>query len=206
MPTGYTADIAKDITFEQYAWHCARAMGALIMMRDDPSDAPIPEKFEPSDYNAKRLAKTQERLNWLNGLSLAEANGEAIKAHAAALDSHRRYESDKDSLRKKYWAMLEKVKAWTPPTADHVGFKEFMVEQIRSSIKFDCHNSYEREPQPETGIEWRAKEVEKALKDVKYHSEEHAKEVTRNTQRNQWIASLRTSLGSASQRRDDHGN
>lgn len=206
MPTGYTADIAKGITFEQFAWNCARAMGALIMMRDEPSNVPIPERFEPSDYNAKALAEAHERLDWLNGLSLPEANGEACKAHAAALDSHRRYESDKNDLRKKYWAMLEKVEAWTPPTTEHVGFKDFMAQQIRDSIKFDCHNSYEQEPKPLTGMEWRAAETEKALKDVKYHSEEHAKEVTRNTQRNQWIASLRTSLGSPAQRSGDaHG-
>lgn len=206
MPTGYTVDIAKDITFEQYVWHCARAMGALIMMRDEPFDAPIPERFEPSDYNAKRLAEAHERLDWLNGLSAREASDEAAQAHSAALESHRRYESEKDTLRKKYWAMLEKVQDWTPPTAEHVGFKEFMESQIRDSIKFDCHNSYDREPQPMTGIAWRAAETEKALKDVKYHSEEHAKEVTRNTQRNQWIASLRLSLGSAQQRSgNDHG-
>jgi hypothetical protein len=199
MPTGYTADIAKDITFEQFVWHCARAMGALIMMRDEPWDAPIPEKFEPSDYSAKRLREAQERLDWLNGLSAQEVKEEAAKAHEAALESHRRYESSKDSLRKKYWAMLEKVEEWTPPTTEHVGLKEFMVHQIRDSIKFDCHNSYEREPSAMSGVQWRADETEKALKNVKYHSEEHAKEVTRNAQRNQWIASLRTSLGSPAQ-------
>ena len=43
MPTGYTADIqdGKITTLREYALSCARAFGALIMMRDDPHDAPI---------------------------------------------------------------------------------------------------------------------------------------------------------------------
>jgi len=80
-------------------------------MRDEPSDAPIPKKFEPSDHNAKHLAAAQERLDWLNGLSAAEASAEAAKAHAEALDRHRSYEAKKNSLRDKYWKMLEKVSA-----------------------------------------------------------------------------------------------
>ncbi len=62
MPTGYTADIAKGITFQQYAWSCARAFGALVMMRDEPSDAPIPEAFTPSDYHVKALAEARAKL------------------------------------------------------------------------------------------------------------------------------------------------
>jgi hypothetical protein len=47
MPTGYTAPIADGMTFEQFALGCARAFGALVTMRDEPSDAPIPERLEP---------------------------------------------------------------------------------------------------------------------------------------------------------------
>ena len=196
MPTGYTAGIEKDITFVQYAWSCARAFGACISLRDEPT-APIPDKFEPSDYNAKALARAQERLDWLNGLSAADALKEAIRAHELELAAHRTHEANKNELRTKYYAMLEKVEAWTPPTADHQGLKDFMARQIRDSIRFDCYNSYDREPQAKSGDEWRQAETERAFKDVKYHSEEHAKEITRNTERNQWVASLRLSLGSS---------
>lgn len=48
MPTGYTADVqsGKVTDFAEYAMNCARAFGALVLMRDDPSDADIPERFE----------------------------------------------------------------------------------------------------------------------------------------------------------------
>lgn len=62
MPTGYTANVHDGITFEQFVWQCARGMGALVTMRDEPTGAPIPERFEPSDYNAKRLQEAKDEL------------------------------------------------------------------------------------------------------------------------------------------------
>jgi hypothetical protein len=50
MPTGYTAAVADGtITeFPDFAMQCARAFGTLVLMRDEPQDAAIPEKFEPA--------------------------------------------------------------------------------------------------------------------------------------------------------------
>lgn len=41
IPTGYTADIAKDISFREYAISCMKNFGATIVMRDAPIDASI---------------------------------------------------------------------------------------------------------------------------------------------------------------------
>lgn len=205
MPTGYTAAIENGISFEQFVWSCSRAMGALIMMRDEPNSAPIPEKFEPSDYSAKRLAETHARLEWLNGLTPQQCLEEATKAYQTDRDSANAYAAKKEALRKKYRAMLTAVNGWNPPTPDHQGLKDFMVEQITSSIKFDCHDNYEREPMPPTGREWRASEVAKCMKDIEYHTKSNAEELTRTAQRNQWIADLRNSLGSPSAKGAEHG-
>ena len=56
MPTGYTSKIADGIGFKDFALSCARAFGACIEMRDDPSDKPIPNEFKPNDYHKKRMA------------------------------------------------------------------------------------------------------------------------------------------------------
>lgn len=52
MPTGYTSPLyeGKEISFEQFALRCARNFGALVMMREEPLDTPIPEKFNPCEY------------------------------------------------------------------------------------------------------------------------------------------------------------
>jgi hypothetical protein len=62
MPTGYTADIEKGITFEEYALRCARA--CIMEIRDLPWDAPIPDTIEDSgvQYHADQLIDKQKQL------------------------------------------------------------------------------------------------------------------------------------------------
>lgn len=62
MPTGYTAAIADGIDFKTYALSCARAFGALVEMRDEPANAPIPEEFKPSSYYVTSLASAREEV------------------------------------------------------------------------------------------------------------------------------------------------
>jgi hypothetical protein len=61
--TGYTATLTeKDQTFEQFVWACARNFGALITMRDDPMDAPVPELFELRSYYSERVEEARKEL------------------------------------------------------------------------------------------------------------------------------------------------
>lgn len=81
MPTGYTASVqdGKITEFRDFAMQCARAFGATITMRDDPSDAPIPEAFEPENYNAKRLIEAQEEIARLNAMTDDEKAAKEIR-------------------------------------------------------------------------------------------------------------------------------
>lgn len=88
--------------------------------------------------------------------------------------------------------MLEKVRAWTPPTSAHQGLRSFMVEQITSSIDFDCTPS--KEPVWPSPKEWHATRVDALRKSVDYHAAEHAKEVARAAERTAWVKALRASL------------
>jgi hypothetical protein len=194
MPTGYTADIAKGITFEQYALNCARAFGALILMRDDPSSTPIPERFEPSDYHIKAMASAKEDLARYDAMSRDDANAAAVEDYLAEVDRHEKRITEATELRNKYNAMLAQVVQWQPPTADHVKYKEFMIEQLRSSIDFDCNTDYYTKPERLTGSEWLAQRITKARESVAYHEREHAQEVERTENRNGWIKALRDSL------------
>jgi hypothetical protein len=194
MPTGYTCDIAKGITFEQYAWSCARAFGALILMRDDPSDAPIPERFEPSDYMVKALAEAKAELARLDAMSLADAITAADAEYVAETERCIQRRAEYAELRNKYNAMLAQVVQWEPPTPDHVKYKEFMVEQIRSSIDGDCNEKYITEPAQLTGQQWLTLKITEARRSVAYHEKSHAEEVARTDNRNAWIKALRDSL------------
>jgi hypothetical protein len=184
MPTGYTADIAKGITFNSFAWSCARAFGALIMMRDSASDAPIPERFEPSDWNAKELANAKDRLATLQVMSRDDAAANAKAEYDAAVKSHRERLAEKQDLSDKYYAMLAEAVKWEPPTPEHQGLKDFMVEQIHQSIDWDCSTKYMEAPLLLPTEAWLETQIAKAKHDVEYHEHQHAEEVERAEGRN----------------------
>lgn len=79
MPTGYTADVAsgKITSLRDFALICARGMGALVMMRDEPFDAPIPERFEPSVFYKKHLDEAKQELAALRAMTAEDADNAA---------------------------------------------------------------------------------------------------------------------------------
>lgn len=196
MPTGYTHAVqdGKITEFKDFAMVCARAMGACIMMRDDPSDAEIPAEFKPSTYNADRLVEARDELARLHGMTIDQRDAAARKHYEAEKASWDKYEAGKVTSRARYQAMIEQVKSWTPPTPDHDGMKTFMLEQLTQSIDFDCGPSYGKPPIQMKREDWFAQAVAKAEKDIAYHTEENAKEVERSRKRTEWVAALRRSL------------
>jgi hypothetical protein len=193
MPTGYTADIAKGITFEQFIMGCARGFGACITMRDDPSDAEIPDEFKPSDYHDKELAKAKRRLAGLMALQPDVIEKRAAAAHKKALAAYRERIQRCQALHDAYSAMLDKARAWVAPTPDHCGLKDFMVDQITKSMQWDC-NLEEKPPAAPSAEAWYAKEIQSAQWNVNYHEEGGEKERERCRERTQWVRQLRASL------------
>lgn len=195
MPTGYTAPVQDGMPFQQFVMRCARGMGALVMMRDDPMDAPIPKRFEPSDYHSKALAKAQEQLAWLEQMPLTEADREAQAEHEKELAQHRANVERAKTIRGRYSDMLEQVSRWTPPTEEHVGFKQFMIDQLRESLKFDCYEADDQSaPARLPADEWRRNKVNHELRNIEYHATKHREEVERTEGRNEWLRALRESL------------
>jgi hypothetical protein len=194
MPTGYTANVKDGISFEQFVWQCSRAMGAMIMMRDEPSDAPIPERFEPSDWNENRHKEAVTELARLQALTPQQAQAECEADYVASERSKEKRLAENEAQLAAYEAMLCKVKEWTPPTKDHEGFKEFMVSQLTESIRFDDSRDYLKPSEMPAPDEWLAAKIAKARRDIEYHSKAYQEEVERTEARNEWLAALRASL------------
>lgn len=194
MPTGYTAAVQDGsiTTLHEFALQCARGMGALIMMRDEPWGAPIPEKFEPSTkYYDEALAKARAELAEVTSLSNAECEARAKAEHEKAEQAWAEYVAGKRASRERYEAMLAQVEAWD---TDAEGIKEFMLSQLRESITFDCGDyapSVSALPSPD---EWRAERMKSLAKDIGYHEERRAAEIARTEARNRWLTALRASL------------
>lgn len=184
--------IQEGATFQQYALACARAFGALVTMRDDPSDAPIPDKFDPDDHHTKGIKAAKSKLERLRKMSdLAKAKA-CAKSNATVKKEHEASVKRNTETRAKYEAMLEKAKAYKAPTPEHEEYRSFMINQIEESIAFDCH---EREaPKPLTVWQWYKSELDAEQWSLKYHTKEQRAEVERANSRTAWVRELKKSL------------
>lgn len=193
MPTGYTAELydGKDVSFPEFVMNCARAFGALIELRDSP-DAPIPDEFAPSDYYVKMRAEAEVKLAKVEAMTYVELDAAADADYEKALAAHGGSVREKNERRLRYQRMLEQVQAWEPPTSEHQGLQDFMVQQLQESIRFDCqiHDG----PTRLTAREWHDREVESAKWSLDYAEREAEAERTRAAERTAWVRSLRGSL------------
>ena len=195
MPTGYTAGVVDGsvTTLREFALQCARGMGATIMMRDDPMDAPIPARFEPqTDYQDKRIAASRERLAELKAMTPEQRNAACAAYNETMRADNAKAIEDKTEKRRRYDAMIEQVEPWEGAPE---GLKAFMLEQLRSSRDFDCEADPTRYmPKEQSVDEWYQDAMTKAERDIGYHEGERAKEISRTADRNAWLDQLYASL------------
>ena len=91
--------------------------------------------------------------------------------------------------------MTAQVQAWNPPTADHRGLKDFMLQQISTSkngVDYIQSSLAEATAKPATAYYVAA--VSEAARSIKYHTEENAKEIERVNGRSEWVQQLRVSI------------
>lgn len=198
MPTGYTAQIAKGISFKDFTLQCARAFGALVTMREDSHDAVIPDEFKPDEYHQNSLNDAHDKIERLKAMDAESCEREAGKEYGDAINFNNATIAERRALHDKYTAMLLEVNKWQPPTKDHEGIKKFMVEQITGSMEFDCSTEYNEEALktliPLTGEQWREAQLKKAKEDANYHAEEWEEEKLRCQNRSEWVQQLKKSL------------
>jgi hypothetical protein len=197
MPTAYTAGVADGsvTTFREFALTCARAMGACIMLRDEPLAADIPE-FEPSDYNAKAIEETRLKIAELESMDCEQANAAAEADYSTQLESYDKRMADKRAQKARYEAMLVEARAFNPPTPDHANFKEYMIKQLVDSIDFDCCEEYCTPPTKKSGPDWLRLSLEDAYRSMAHHTKSDREERERTADRNRWVRKLKEALAS----------
>lgn len=203
MPTGYTAGILDgDIKdFKQFAKLCIRNFGATIHMRDDPMYAEYVPR-EPSDYHLKAIKEANKLLSDSQSLS----DNEIVSIRRAELLKDKMYHQEAISKEEKnadkLQEFLKDARAYVPPTEQHKGIKDFMIEQLTSTISFDCNTSYhaeklvsiEKELETLDAKSIRISMLEKAAKDLRYHQDEYDKDVKRCQESNEWVMKFLNSL------------
>lgn len=193
MPTGYTVKVTdgRVTTLHDFALSCAKAFGACIDMWDDDFDKPIPDEFKVSPYYTEKLAEAQQQLAEIAALTPAKVEAAAEEAFNVAQDAYEttKYTFERENAR--LAEMVEKVKAWTPPTQDHAGLKNFMLQQLDSS---KVSLEYLTAPIKHSGPDWQRKRIEDLHRDVAYYAEAAAKELERVNERNAWLKTLRGAI------------
>lgn len=195
MPTGYTHTLIQEeeISFEKFALICARAFGACIDMRDDPMDKDIPDEFQVSDFHDKEIIKYEDMFNVLTSMPEHIRERECEKKYNSDMERYKESLEGLNTQRIRYQNMRAKVKEWIPPTYEHINLKDFMLEQINSSLKFDCSYMPD-EPKRMSTKEWYEKEIESVLCNLKYHREQKEGEQQWVDSRNKWLKELRVSI------------
>lgn len=195
MATGYTADVqsGKVTDFQTFALKCARAFGALIEMRDSDMDAPIPDSFKPDSYHAKALIDARAELVRLRAMSGTQADKQASADYREAIEEWDRAQTERALRRERYQSMLTHVRAWKPPSKDHVGLKDFMIQQLTESMEFEGDDDRWK-PKLKDGATWRSDAIVRAQENVTYHEKHHGEDVKRATERTEWVQQLRDSL------------
>lgn len=193
MPTGYTAPVADGtvVDLKTFALKCARAMGACIMMRDDPFDKLPPRRFEPQvEYHTNRLTEAQRALaqfESMNGIDRRAAYSLDVAKRASDDEKYRAMCADRIG---RYRAMYAKVEAWQGAPD---GLKEFMLEQLAGSINWDDHSDRPGYEAP-AFEKWQADRLASLHHDIEYSSKSIAEEIERTQSRNEWLEQLWSSL------------
>jgi len=195
MQSGFTYEVAegKVTDFPTFALRCARGFGALLHQREDsPHD--VPKMREVGEYAHKALERDRVQLVRLQEMTVDEARAAMLAAHEVALARRRERQARDMEVRARYEAMLAKVRAWEPPTPEHVELQGFMVEQIVESMRFDLFDLPDPPPPDEDAGRWLEGERERARESVVRSEKNLAEEVERCRQANAWITALYESL------------
>lgn len=196
MPTGFTSLMYenKPQTFREFAMSCARNFGAFVMVRDSPLSEEVPQSFAPSTYNAEAAERARLELAEVEGMTADEATAAARRECDAQVAQREEWAKGRRELRNRYEAMLIQARRWEPPTSAHQGVKDFMIQQLEESIKFDCADYAQEPPILYGGDQWRERRVASLRRSIAESETRQLEENARCASRNLWIKHLIDSL------------
>ena len=195
MPTGYTEIIYNrdDVTLNEFAMRCARQLGVLIHMRDEPLDAEIPHEFTPSPYHRTQFREASRDFYRSASLRNDEADRRALEDYENKIKEIKSMKARRGQIIDRYNTMLDKVNGWQPPTPEHEGLKKFMIRQLEQSLEHDAPHPDEM-PQRLNPQEYREQLTKKAQWRMNYHKKKFEEEVEGAKYRTQWVSQLKDSF------------
>lgn len=203
MPTGYTDGILDGTTkdFKDFATDCMRAFGACMHMRDEKTSDPY-KKQKVSAYHSDKLKSLKAEMRELNLMSDVDLAYKHLKELNETKDRYEKYIEDTKRNAEKLTEMLNEAKSWTPPSEDHTGIKDFMIQQLADTLNHDGNPAFYSQRLSDILLEIvnidaqavRGNKTVQLTKDITYHSDELFKEKERVRKANKWVTNYLNSL------------
>jgi molecular chaperone GrpE (heat shock protein) len=202
MPTAFTERIEKgEITnFKDFAKLCTRAFSAAIHMRDESLDSSYRKRYV-DPYYLESLDEVKHEL-----LFLEQYPHEAYESEKKKIIEDLEFCEKEISKRLENKKLVDKIfkeaNEWVVPTDEHIGFRNFVMEQLSYAQK-DCDISYydERISELKNRLETMSLDVflkekyDELKKDFEYSSKKLKEQEENCEESNIWIEALFKSLG-----------
>lgn len=201
MPTGFTSPIydGEDITFEQFANSCLRNFGIYQRFEGkypNLSKYEIPDRIYPDSYHKKRYEEA--KAEYEKHLACPKTREELEAEYLSYVNDVTKRNEDRikenEALKRRYNAMLSKVRKWTPPSEEYEGVKNFMESQLFDSLSFDCSAVYVEKIIPKD--KWIQEQINRTdlVKSMKYHQEQYNRAVADAEENTQWLKTFSESI------------
>lgn len=183
-------------TFRKFALECARQLSPVVYteMEELPSGTPIPDEFKPHPYHKEEIERAKKNLERAKAMTIEEAEIKVEGIYNECIRSNNETRKKREETRVRYESMLEKVRAWDPPTPDHTNLKDFMISELEQSIERDCPTSCLSEPERQTGEEYKAILIRQAESDIARHEKGWEEDVKGAREITDWVRALKDSL------------
>lgn len=191
MATGYTYDIAEGNTtkLKDYLLDCARNFGFNLN--------PEIEYRIVDDYHLRSFREANAKFEQISKITDEELQKIIDEEYKLKIKEEELYFNDVKKYKQRYLNMLEKVKAWNPPTKEHMFLKNFAIKQLEISIKSDCGHEKTKiitVNKKDNIDEYRIKKIDSLLEDMKYHLLGYIDEIKYTRDKNKWINDFINSL------------
>jgi hypothetical protein len=121
----------QDESFEGFAWRCARSLGFLFHMRNEPFDAPIPRTVTPvNQWEYHLLQSCRNELANLSTKTVDDVAQHLDYEYTCELESYGEHVVRVNAVNQKLDAMIDRVRAWQAPQQLEE-FKRFMVAVLQ---------------------------------------------------------------------------
>lgn len=196
MPTGITAPIyeGEDISVRDYLLRCSRQMGANAHMRDESLD--VKPRYRKTDYSyyTQRIEELKQDIIELQTTDVTELQKKYDEQYEQQLITYREVAEQRKELRLRFEAMREQVSEWMPPTEEHRYLKNFAIEQIDESIRWDCREITDEDVKRVVAEREREFEIESKESMIESYKRTIVETGERDEAHNAWIRELYASL------------